>query len=34
MPDFAGGREINPINPTRPRLVKMKYDDGKLCYKF
>ena len=35
VPDFAGGRGINPINPTRPRLKKTKkHDDGKLCYKF
>lgn len=24
MPDFAGGHEFNPINPTRPRLKKTR----------
>lgn len=32
--DFAGGRNFNPTNPTRPRLLNVKYGDGKLCYKF
>ena len=25
MHDFAGGRTINPLNPTRPRRSETKY---------